>query len=237
MKHHTGHGVSSHPGAGQRTRSVAPAAWLGTLGALGAVTFLGTLLAVHLADSGPSPVRDYVSDYANGPAGEVFTAGLVAHALGNVALAFGIWLTLPPSGAGRWGAVLVGLAAVGLLVAGVYPTDAPGLVSTTAGTVHRSAVMVSFPLEVLGLTLLARGYGQSPGWQGYGRRTLLSAILAAVALLWLVVAVRAGWPSGLAERAALLVLLYWELSTSIRLAARTSRPVPPTSGPERDYTG
>lgn len=225
----------SGPTARQRAGPLA-AAWLGAFGAIGALTFLGNLLVVHLADSGPSPITDYVSDYANGPLGGAFTAGLIAHALGNAALALGIWLTVSPSTRGSWGAILLGLAAAGLLVAGVYPTDAPGAASTTAGTVHRGAAMVSFPVEVLSLTLLATAFGQSHRWRGYVRQTVVIAILATVALLWLVVAVRVGSPSGLAERAALLALLVWELSTSLRLAARPDRDHLKGLGVEADRT-
>ena len=200
----------------------------GVLGALGAVVFLATLLALHVLRPDLGIASDYVSDYANGPYGAWFTVALYAHGGGNLALATGLVLVLAPSRSAVRGSTLLGVAAAGVLVAATFPTDPPGAPSV-AGTIHRAAVTGAFPVEVLALVLLGSAFKSSTGWPGWRRPTWQTAGLAALTLTWFAVAVARDAAPGIPERILLATLAIWELSASVRVGRipRLQRPVAP----------
>ncbi|MFZ5850089.1 MAG: DUF998 domain-containing protein [Actinomycetota bacterium] len=191
---------------------------LGFVGLAGVLAFLGTVVVLHLVRADLSPVNDFVSDYANGRLNALFTVGVLAHGAGNAAIAVGLARDLGPGRAARTGATLFALAAVGLLVAGLFRTDPAGAAASLEGVIHARAATLSFPVELLALLLLSSAFRASPAWQTYGRRSLVLAVVAGVAMLWMFGAVLSSWAPGLAERGALGAFAVWELSTAVRMA-------------------
>lgn len=136
---------------------------------------------------------------------------------------------------GRWGVALFGVSSLGLLVGAVFPTDPPAAAATTVGLVHRTAAYVSFPVELLALMMFARVFADGMGWRRHADWTRVVCLFAATSLGWLVAALVAGWPPGLAERAAIGGFLMWELGTGVRLLVNPMRAPAshPPRGPER----
>lgn len=207
-------------------RAVPVTRWGGLAGVVGVTSFLGVVTVLHAVRRDLSPIDDLVSDYANGRWGGLFTLGVLAHGAGNIALSVGLARALGRSGAARLGVVTFALASVGLLVTGVFRTDAPGAPESVAGVVHRSVATASFAVELAALLVLASAFRASPAWRSYARRAVALTALAGGSTAWLVVALRTGWAPGLAERAALAAFALWELSTAARLA----RAAPPSGG-------
>lgn len=192
---------------------------LGLLGAVGAALFLGVLAALHLLRPDLGAAATLVSDYANGPYGGWFTAALLGHGAGNLALATGLGVWLRPSRPARLGSVLLGVAAVGIAVAAVFRTDRDGAPPTASGEIHAAVATGSFPLEVLALVLLSWGF-VAVGQPVAARLTRGTALLAALALGWLVVAMARQEMAGVPERIVLMGLAVWELSASVWLSRR-----------------
>lgn len=191
--------------------------WFGGAGASGALMFLAALVALHLLRTDLSPVADYVSDYANGPYGGLFTSTAIVHGAGNLTMAYGLWHAVARSRAGRWGVVLLAVAALGMVVGGAFPTDPPGATSTTVGLIHRVAATVAFPVELVAVGVLVEVFRLRPQWREHARWTRAASVLAAVSLAWFVGALAFGWAPGLPERVTLGVFLGWELATGVRL--------------------
>jgi hypothetical membrane protein len=214
-------GSSTHLGSTSRLR------WLGGAGVGGGLAFLGTLVVLHLLRADLDPVANYVSDYANGPHGGLFTVSTITHGAGNLAVAAALWVVFAGSRSGRWGAALLAVSALGMLVVGMFPTDAPGASPTTVGTVHQGAATIAFPVELVAVVLLTPALRVRLSWRVHAQLTRVVSVLAAASLVWLVAAQAAGWPQGLPERATLAVFLAWEVATGLRLliappAARVS---------------
>lgn len=195
----------------------------GFLGLAGGTTFAAVLVVLHLQRPELSVLGDFVSDYANGRLGGLFTFGVLVHGLGNAAITVALGWALPRRGTAVLGTLAFGLATVGLLLGGLFPTDADGAAPSFSGLVHRAAVTAAFPVELLALLLLLAAFRVSPAWRGYAPWSLGITVAAAAALGWLFVAVQTGQAVGLAERAALGAFLAWELSTGYRLT-RYTRP-------------
>lgn len=204
---------------------------LGIAGAAGVVVFWAALASLHVLRPELSAISDYVSDYANGRWGSVFTVSVLAHGVGNVAITAGLVLSLGGRLAARLGIVAFAVATAGLLVAGVFPTDPTGAPLSVTGLVHRAASTGSFAVELLALALLAVAFRTEPQWASYRSFTLALTALAALLLGWLAVAVWTGQTPGLAERAVLGIFSVWEFSTALRLTRlgrrRAATPRPP----------
>lgn len=209
-------------------RSVDRRQWIrraGIVGVVGVLVFWTTQVALHVLRRDLSVVDDYVSDYANGPWGALFTVGTMVHGVGNLAIAAGLGYALTPVRAvyaARAGVVLFVVAAVGLIVAAIFPTDPAGAPQTVTGQVHGLAASGSFAVELVALVLLAVAFSADAVWRSYLRVSLAITVTAGITLAWLLLAINRQWPPGLPERSALLAFAGWEFATAI-LLARTSR--------------
>lgn len=196
----------------------------GVAGALGVLTFWTTLAVLHVLRTDLSVLDTYVSDYANGSWGTLFTLAVFAHGTGNVAIAAALYRRLGGRGLAGLGVLAFGVAAAGFFVAGIFPTDPKGVPRSITGLVHRGAATGSFAIELTALLVLAVAFRVLPAWRDHLPLTVSVAVVAALALGWLVVAIGIDWVPGLAERAALGTFTVWEFSTALRLARPMARP-------------
>ena len=87
----------------------------GMFGLIGVPVFWGGQAALHALRTDLSVVNDYVSDYANGPWGPLFTVATLVHGVGNLAIAAGLGYALGSARAARAGVLLFTVAAFGLV--------------------------------------------------------------------------------------------------------------------------
>ena len=190
----------------------------GKFGLVGVLVFWGGQTALHALRTDLSVVNDYVSDYANGPWGPLFTASTLVHGVGNLAIAAGLGYALGSSRAARAGVLLFTVSAWGLFVAAIFPTDPADASQTVTGLVHRVAATGSFAVELVALILLGLAFRADAAWRRFLRLSRTLTVVAAIMLAWLLVAILAEWPPGLPERAALLTFTVWEFATALLLA-------------------
>jgi lysylphosphatidylglycerol synthetase-like protein (DUF2156 family) len=172
---------------------------LGRAGRIGATAFAGSLSLLHLAATGAIDwPRHYVSDFTNEPLGWVFVFGALVHGLGNLCLTLGLYRCLS-CGWPRDGVVaLFGLAATGVVIAGVFPPNLGGAATSLAGKVHFAATALSSPVELVAVLLFAAAFRRHR--TGTSQRLTL---VAALGLAGFFVAVWFDQLPGLAERLAL----------------------------------
>lgn len=190
----------------------------GILGVLATLFFAGTVLALHWVRPDIGVVQNYVSEYANGPWGALFSVSSFVHGVGNLAVAAGLWLALPGSPIGRAGAALFGLSAVGVLVAAVFSADPIEAPATVSGDVHLLAAFLSFAVEAIALCLLAVSFGRLPAWRRFAPATATLMAVGAISLAVLLYFRTTGMSPGIAERIALAAFVGWELAAAVRLA-------------------
>lgn len=196
----------------------------GWLGLLGLTVFALSVAAVHLASPGGDWSRQYVSELANRRLGWVFRIGTFVHGWGNLALAVGLRGALRPGSSRVWGTLLFGLAAVGILLVGIFPTDSPDAAASIAGALHRSAASISFALELAALFVFSHAFGRQRRWRRCRRASLVLSGLAAASVTVFLVAVQLDMAPGLAERAALLLFLGWEIWIALLLVRPSRQP-------------
>ncbi|MFD9950804.1 DUF998 domain-containing protein [Nonomuraea sp. NPDC059023] len=163
---------------------------------------------------------------------------LAAVLLGLFAL--GLRRTLPPGGRGAaWGPAFLAIAAVGLAVGGLVPTDPalgypPGLPEglTTAGRVHQVAGLALFAGLAGGAFALAR---QLPGTGRFmrisGALVIAFAFAAGIAYRLDTLGLWRPAPAGLLEHLSLVVGFCWITVLAVRLAQLPSFSRRPYSRP------
>jgi len=180
------------------------------LGLVGVVSLLSSLVALHLMISGFDWINDYASDLANQPYGGLFVAGTIVHGLGNLSLSLGLRAALRPGRLRTWAVLLFGLAAAGLVLSALFPTDSAGQVSM-AGRIHRTVVSLAFAFELAALFVFSDAFRQNRRWRSRRPLSLALSSISAVAVTLFVIAVQVDIAPGLAERLALSAYMSWEL--------------------------
>jgi hypothetical membrane protein len=189
--------------------------------------FLAVAVLQALTRDGFDLSRHPLSLLSMGELGWIQIANFVVAGLLSVAFAVGLRRVLQPGRGGRWGPLLVGAYGVGLIMGGVFVTDAgagfpPGAPAGAPeqlswhGVLHAIAPVLAFLSLIAACFVLARrfaGLGQR-GWATY-------CVATGVALLGLL-----AWPDQdtvIAQLAVAIVLGWAWLSV---LAARLLRGLP-----------
>jgi len=193
----------------------------GLLSLLGLCTFASSLVVMHVMNNDIDWLNHYVSNLANEQFGWIFVSAAFIHGLGNLSLSLGLRGALRPGQLRSWAVSLLGLAAVGILLAAIYPTDRPDQIPSFTGRVHRTAASATFLLELASIFIFSVAFGRDSHWRRQKTISLVLSVIAAISLAVFIVAVLTGVAPGLAERVALVVLLAWELWISFQLIRRT----------------
>jgi len=165
----------------------------------------GLVVAVHVV-TGLDPISRRLSEYVHEEGGFLMVAAFIAIGLGMIGL--GLAIRTATGRLAPWVATLVGLAGVGMIVSGLYPTD-PGP-ATISGLLH-SRASGGATLALIGASILW-------SFRTPGRDRLLMGLSVAAALLGVVsVALHETGVSGLGQRSLWVVLLAWLLLAAVRL--------------------
>jgi len=213
--------------------------WLLLGGVVGPLLFIVVFLIEGATRPGYSAWRNYVSDLALSNQGWEQAANFLVCGVLVIGLAVGLRRALRTGTASVWGPLLMGIFGIGLVVAGIFPTDpgrnyppgAPlnGTPTTFHGWVHGiNAIPVFLILAILPF-ILARRFAEEPenhSWATYSR------IVGAVIILTFIGGNVIG-PlgehglipplSGLVQRIQIIAGWTWISLTAVRLLQR--RPV------------
>ncbi len=172
--------------------------------------------------NGLGPVGDRLSEYANGEFGWLMTVAFVTLGLGMVALALGL-RSVNGSGLRAWLIpAAIAVAGVGMIVAGVYPTDPFGA-ETAAEAIHSRASGLA-SLLLIG-AVCASSVERGPGGLRPERGPAGALAVASVALGCLSPILHDTRWSGLGQRLLWATLMGWLLLTAWRLGGhRAERP-------------
>jgi di/tricarboxylate transporter len=85
----------------------------------------GAVMLLHIMRGDIDPLRQVMSEYANGSNGPIMTVVFYAFGLSSVALAFRLRGAIPRRGVPRPIPLLLALAGVGLIAAGVFEVERP----------------------------------------------------------------------------------------------------------------
>lgn len=179
--------------------------------------FVVALLALHLLRPDYEPRSHFISDYAVGDFGWIMTAAFLALSGACCSLGLGLAIDGPKSILARVGTLLLGVAAIGLVLTAIYETDLPGAPYTRSGDIHEMTFRVNTLSLIFGSLFLSVSFGSSPRWRGFRPTALFLFGLVAIAVVIQFMTLHKGAPYGLANRFFCAVLVSWLLATAIRL--------------------
>jgi len=198
------------------TRQAKQVARIATIAVVGIAYFLIAVVALHFLRPDYDPVSRFVSEYAVGSYGLLMTSAFFGLSLGSLALVIGLSQGVPRSGRSWIGLVLLGIWGVGVLIAGIFPTDLRGAPETISGNIHNLASLLSFLSLIAATILLSRRFKQDERWRPFHRSSL---ILSLVILATFIGFFLTGGTEfvGFSQRIFIVAFLIWLLLTAARL--------------------
>jgi len=140
------------------------------------------------------------------------------------ALVLGLYRGLPQLARSRLGLGLLGVWALGVLIAMIFPTDVEGAPQTVAGTIHRMNGPLAFLSLTLGVLLVSLRFKRDETWHPFHRPALiLSAVMLAEFIAVPAAMATGSGLAGLAQRFFLVTFVIWFVLTAARLRAAALR--------------
>ena len=176
-------------------------------------------------------VEDYISELAIGRHGYVQTAAFFASGLGSLALAFGLRGTTRGVRGSRLGPVLVVLFGVGVVLAGIFPTDAIDAEGqlrsqTASGTVHFAAALLAYVVGIAAMLVLSSTFGRDARWRSFWPFSLalaFAALAMSLTLFFLPVPNADQW-AGLYQRVFVGTVVLWLMLAAVQLYGMAAAP-------------
>lgn len=189
--------------------------WLLTGGVIGPVLFVVIFLVEGATRPGYDPMRMHVSLLSLSDLGWQQIANFVVSGALILGGAMGLRRVITEGPGSRWGPILIGVAGVGMMLAGVFVTDAgngypPGtpLGTPPSPSWHESihglaSVLVFFGLPVAMVVMARRFRGERSRW------ALYSWLSAVGVLMFFFASLASTDVAGLLQRVAILLALGW----------------------------
>jgi hypothetical protein len=175
--------------------------------------WLAVIVAMHFLEPQFSPMKVPMSAYVSGDYGGWMTSSFFALATALLVAAFGVLATLPPNILARIGCLFFFVAALGVVLGGLFPGIIRGPMS-----VHWHAIgsVLAFPSMTLGAFLFSLSFCYASPWRRIAAVSVLLATgMLAIHLLRFFRAVPE--VAGLMQRLFFLLFVPWLLLVGLRL--------------------
>jgi uncharacterized membrane protein YozB (DUF420 family) len=200
---------------------------IATVAIVGIAYFAVIIVALHFLRPDLNPLSRPTSEYAVGPYGFLMTSAFFSMSLASFALVIGLYQGVSQRARSRIGLALLGIWAVGVLIAMIFPIDPEGAPQTISGTIHRINGPLTFLSLTAGTILVSRRFKQDEKWRPFHRTALiLSLVMLAVFIATFVnIATGSGF-AGLCQRIFLAAFVTWFFLTATRLRSIAAGSVP-----------
>jgi hypothetical protein len=208
--------ASTHLSLSLQTRK--QVASIATVAIAGIAYFVVIIVTLHVLRPDLNPIQRPTSEYAVGPYGWLMTSAFFSMSMASWALVIGLYQGVSQPARSRIGLGLLGLWAVGVLIAMLFPIDLEGAPQTIAGTIHRMNGPLTFLSLTAGAILVSRRFKHDETWRPFHRTALILSLVMLAAFIgtFLSIATESGF-AGLAQRIDLAALVTWMLLTAARL--------------------
>ncbi len=168
------------------------------------------IVVLHVLRPDLDPYNRAISEYVNGPYGDLMTITFFSQSLGSLALAAIVIRVGLKQRRARIGSVLFIVAAMGGAVAGMFPTDpASPYPQTSTGAIHAVAGLIRFLSLSLALPLLSSALRTNPYWRRVGKALTFLATLFVITFLASIFVLANLNLFGLGQRVFIAMLLVW----------------------------
>jgi hypothetical membrane protein len=183
------------------------------------LTCFGAVMLLHVLRGDIDPLRQVMSEYANGSHGPVMTVVFYAFGISSLALAFRLRRAFDSGRAARPIPLLLALAGVGLILAGVFEVERPLVPDTVEELIHSDASVVAFVLLITSMFLLSLACRTDPRWWSFRWTSLTIAVVASVAAMATPFSEGTGLSGGVQRLLSVSVLL-WLVLTALHVRGK-----------------
>ena len=197
-----------------------------------AICFAAMVL-LHVVRTDLDPVRQVMSEYANGRFGYLMTAAFYAIGLSSVVLALRLGRAVVHRPLTVVVRVLLALGGVGLVLAGIFEVERPAVPDTIEEVIHSDATLTAFSLIIAAMLAFAAVCRRDPRWVDFRGIALGLAVVAAMAGAFSPFAGQTP-VNGIAQRLLGLAVVLWLVLTALHMRLggfRRSRPITEAQGP------
>jgi len=181
--------------------------------------YIVAAIVVHFLRPDYNFFKNYISDYAVGSSGLIYTMAYIITALGTIFLYILMIGNLKKSSGYKTGGILLILFGITYLLTAIFPTDilAPGSFPITiSGKIHMGSAIAGWFFFIFGAILITKRIRKEPNWDNIFKLAIILTILSIVFLisLFIVNALRVPY-AGLAEKLFILSREIWLLLFAI----------------------
>lgn len=183
----------------------------------GSLYFLVIVVAVHFLRPDINPIGQLTSAYKAGPYSFLMNSALFIFGLSQAALVIGLYQAVSKPARSGLGLALLGVWAVGNLIAALFLSDLPDAPRTIPGTIAQ----LNGPLHVLslvvGVFLVSRRFKQDETWRPFHRFASILSLVMLIEFITLLVLIATGSEiAGLGQRILVVTALAWGILTLAR---------------------
>ncbi len=186
---------------------------------VGATYWLISVVLLHALRTDYDPFEHQISNYATGSYGYLMNAAFIVWGVGIAALALGLWLAVTPRP--RAGSIIVLIAGIAIIVAGIFPGDVitkdTPFSTTTSGAIHDLSSLVFFLFIIIAMFVMARRFKKDATWRQVQRLLFWLGVASAVSLIVFVFGPIPASVDALGEKVFVFWLLSWVMLTGFRL--------------------
>jgi len=180
--------------------------------------FVVIIVALHFLRPDLNPISRPTSEYAVGAYGYLMTSAFFSMSLASWALVIALYQGVPRPAQSRIGLILLGIWAVGLLIAMLFPIDLDGAPQTMAGTIHAINGPLTFLSLTIGVLLVSWHFKHHAEWRSFHRLAVSLSFVLLLAFIALPVSrVTELALAGLIQRIVLATFVTWFVITAMRL--------------------
>lgn len=183
------------------------------------------VLALHFVRTDLDPVRDVMSGYANGRVGALMTFAFYALGIGTIVLAVRLRRSTDRTWAPFTVSMALGVGGLGLILAGVFEVERPGVPDTLSEIIHSDGAIAGFVLIVIAMVLFPYVCHRDERWESFLVPSISLAVIAVAAAAFSPVAPSTTF-AGIAQRVLAVVVFGWVLLVAIWMRFR----IPPSGG-------
>ena len=191
---------------------------LATLALICITYFVFAIVVLHFLRPDLNPMSRPTSEYAVGKYGFLMTSAFFSMSVASFSLLIGLSKGVPKPAKSRIGLVLLGIWAVGVLVAMSFPINPEGTELTTTSTIHRiNGPSIFLSLSIATVVISSR-FRRDENWKPLYRSVFpLSLILLVLFFITGAnVAAKTGF-EGLCQRTFLVMFVTWFILTTLHL--------------------
>jgi uncharacterized membrane protein YozB (DUF420 family) len=191
---------------------------LTTIALIGISYFVVVIVALHFLRDDLSPMSNPTSQYAVGRYGFLMTTAFFSMSVASFSLLIGLYKRISKPAQSSIGLTLLGIWAVGVLVAMLFPLNPEGTEATTTSVIHRINGPLVFLSLSIGAILVSRSFRRDKNWRPFypTALTLSFTMLLFFIITGINVALKSGF-EGLCQRVFLVVFSTWFILTAMHL--------------------